>query len=280
MASLALLPEMYPLSASMVQHLAAERKIAYNIPIPLEVALSFEDQITYLRQHYVTTWQPLLDEVASLRSQACEALADVLSGKEILTGPGFLDVLQQYAPQKVRRRDAQQVSLSRWRGRGLLRYEDRGRINADTAVAVLMMRLALSRDHKFLPSGSYVNEPYMYVWNVNTPTSPPTPCGVPLQEIPRHAFLFTHWRFLGILRSDWLPFGEFGSVRWGGVTTDEHGQLLWDLSDDDLRIWDPSIAVSNTSIPESIQKQTRHTLANLVLLRLAGQYLMHSSVTS
>ncbi|BCL84626.1 hypothetical protein ccbrp13_70910 [Ktedonobacteria bacterium brp13] len=40
------------------------------------------------------------------------------------------------------------------------------------------------------------------------------------------------------------------------------------------------IAVSNTLIPESIQNQTRHTLANLVLLRLADQYFMHSSVTS
>lgn len=270
---LALLPDVfYPLSASMVRHLATERHIQTTPSrVPLEYALSFEDHINYLRAEYVKTWQPLINEVTDLREQAEQAIIPALEKKTLSTNH-FLDVL---LTSTKKRRDAQEVTLSRWRGRGLLRYDERGKINPSTAIAILMMLLAFKNKQTFLPPGKHINEPYMYVWAKESPSSAPTPCGLPLAALPTHTFLYTPWHLLGQLSNEWLPFGKYGSVRWAGVIQEDE-QLLWDLNGEALQLWDSSIAqLHDGRIPESVQRQSRHTLANLILLRQANEHLTH-----
>lgn len=267
-----ILPEAFPLSRPMVHHLA---KV---LGTPLEISMeefsdlaTFEDQVTYLRQRHQQVWQPVLGKISQLRSSACEKIQPVAQQKALKANQ-FGTILQQYYPPRERNYSPS-VDISRWRSRGLIRGRkeegERG-ILFESAIAVLMMRLALQgKEREFLPPGKHTQEPYMYVWRQDGPGQPVLPCGLPLSDVPNHSFLFTRWPFLGLHRSDWLPF-EGGSVRWGGTYYDEEsGETFWNMSEEELRIWEKDI-------PSSLRKDTphiRHQLANLVLARLASRTL-------
>lgn len=281
-------PICYPLSESMVRLLAEERQIPSKLTISLELDItssSLEDQINDLKHQLLRQWDPLIQEIADLRARAEEPLKSALEGYEKLSTKEFIEYLSQKTPQvKEGKIKISGMTVSRWRGRGFIRAVDESDdyIAAETALAVLMMRMADTRHQKgWLPAGFHTNEPYMYVWRKDGPEKPAIPCGLPLsKEIPNHAFLFTPFRFLGLLYPDyWFPFGDLGSVRFAGITKGNK-KVFWNLTEDELHIWDPSLQPLARDISDAFALQVRDNLANLVLLRLATEQFQCQKVSS
>lgn len=274
-------PACYPLSETMVKFLAEERHIpsALTIPLDLDLAnLSLQDHINDLRLNFLHHyWSPLIKEIADLRIEAEEPLRSALEGKDILSTKTFIDILYRKTPSKEGKTKVSSMTVSRWRGRGFIRTveESDEQIAAETALAVLMMRLAdATRQKGWLPPGAHTNEPYMYVWRKDSPDQPVIPCGLPLDNtIPNHAFLFTPFKFLGTLYPDhWFALGDLGSVRFAG-TIQVGNKLLWNLTEEEIRLWNPSIEPLGRGILDTFALQARDNLANLVLLNLATQEL-------
>lgn len=280
--STTMVPDCYPLSRSMVELLADERQIPSNLTIPYEMieGPAPVDRIEELKHSFLLQWKPLVDEIAQLRAQAEEPLKPVLEGYQSLSTKEFVEILYKKTPLKQGRSKVSPMTVSRWRGRGFIRPVDNNEdlISAETALAVLIMRMA-DRHHQkgWLPPGPHQNEPYMYVWRKDAPNTPAIPCGLPLgDDVPNHAFLFTPFRFLGLLYPDyWFPFANLGSVRFAGTTLagqEKRGnRVLWNLSEEEILIWDPSIKPLGRGILDTLALQARDSLANLVLLRLATQ---------
>jgi len=297
-------PECYPLSRPMIVRLAYDSSIpliASSEPVPsihfhaLE-PLDREQDLLHTRgtEKLVTTrksWGAFQAEIHELRAHTSEILAPALLQPRLLTTEWFREALREHTPPLVRKgkdkvpteKHKETVSdetLSKWRARGLVRYEERDMLSYHTAYAVLFMRLAdRRRERGFLPPGNYEHDPFMYVWRQDSPQSPVTPCGLPLaDDIPNHALLFTRWQALGRLgQSGWLPFANLGSVRWRGIR-EAQGSLLWDLSERDIAIWDPTIISLGEGILDSVASLTRHTLATMILLKQASRVLQGSGV--
>ncbi|QBD82794.1 hypothetical protein EPA93_45255 [Ktedonosporobacter rubrisoli] len=276
-------PSCYPLSESMVHFLAEERQIPSTFTIPFDLDVSHPsslEHINELRLGFIQRWwSPLIREIADLRIEAEKPLRSALEGHEKLTTKEFVDILYQKTPLVEKRAKVSGMTVSRWRGRGFIRTaeENDEHIAVETALAVLMMRLADTRHQKgWLPPGSHTCEPYMYVWQQNGPGQPVLPCGLPLHpSIPPHAFLFTPFRFLGVLYPDhWFAFGDLGSVRFAG-TIQKEKHLLWNLTEEEIRLWDPTIEPLGRGILDTFALQARDNLANLVLLKLATQAFAH-----
>lgn len=276
MSMTAIMPELFPLSKAMVNRLTEDRKMAASLS-PTTSLEELEEQLAFIKQRFGDMWKPLLHEVEGLRDHACEILQPAMEYRQISTD-NFLKILHGMKEKRGHSEAFTVKTVSRWRDRGLVRYDERDHINYDTAIAVLMMRLAdHRRDRGFLPPGDHKDEPYMYVWRQDTPSSPIIPCGLPLaDDIPAHALLYSRWRALGLLRSDWLPFGDLGSVRWRGVSM-ENGVLFWSLTEQDLMRWDSSIIPLSDGILYHVAKQASHTLANLVLLKQASLIFQQQS---
>jgi len=302
-STLAIEPECYPLSQPMIVRFAYDR----NIPLTVSTetnTFSSAHATPVLRESEMlraraagnlhTTQngrEELVCEIKELRERTSSILEPVLSHPTLLTTDWFRQALREHTPPLEKRGKAQKESqevelfsektLSMWRTRGLLRSDERDKLNFHTAFAVMMMRLAdHRRERGFLPPGQYDQEAYMYVWRQDTPQSPVIPCGLPLaDDVPNHAFLFTPWKALGEWgTSRWLPFSHMGSVRWKGVREDM-GTILWDMSEQDIALWDPSIAPLGNGIIDDVLPLTRHTLATMILLKQASEAFQRNTVT-
>lgn len=284
--------ECYPLSRPMIVRLAFERKIPLtttqsDAPFPALALRESEVLRAEATGNLLTTHEgreELLGEIEDLRVRTSEILDPALRQPSLLTTDWFRKALKEHTPPLEKRGKVELFSektLSSWRGRGLLRSDERDRLNFHTAFAVMMMRLAdQRRERGFLPPGQYDREPYMYVWRQDTPQSPAVPCGWPLaDDIPNHTFLFTPWRALGEWGSSgWLSFADMGSVRWKGVR-EEMGTLMWNLSEQDIALWDSTIVPFGKGIVDSLLPLTRHTLATMILLRQASSVFQRTTVS-
>ena len=237
------------------------------------------------------SWGEFQEEMHELREHTSEVLAPALLRPRILTNEWFREALREHTPPLVRKGEDKMFrethkeavsdeALSKWRARGLVRYEEPHMLSYHTAYAVLFMRLAdRRRERGFLPPGNYEKDPFMYVWRQDSPKSPAIPCGLPIgNDIPNHALLFTRWQALGQLgQGGWLPFANLGSVRWAGIR-EEQGSVLWDLSEQEIALWDPSIISLGAGVLDTVAPFMRHTLASMVLLKQASTILQRSGV--
>jgi len=295
-------PELFPLSKTMILRLVEDRHLTVSIP---PVALtSLEEQMTYVQQQFDTVWSPVLQEVACLRERASELLWPVFKSQEPITEDWLREMIQANTPALVEKKGGTRgireaysdETFRRWRTGGLLRETGKNRLDFEATLAILIMRMADTKRaqgflpfHERKPSGFKSAqdrdlpsrmEPYMYVWRQDAPNTPAIPCGLPLSDdIPNAAFLYSRWRMLGVLHDDWLPYGNLGSVRWRG-TIQERNTLLWNLSEQELAQWDPQIAPLGNDILDTVARMTRHTLANLILLRMASQIFQKAAISA
>ena len=279
--------ECYPLSKPMISRLAVDRGIPLAVSTQGVTSLLLERNPADASLKNV---KYLLRDIDALREKTSEILAPALTHPTLLTTDWFRETLKEHTPSLMKkgktptqRQDVELFSektLSLWRSRGLLLSDERDVLNFHTATAVLIMRLAdRRRERGFLPPGNHNDEPFMYVWRQDGPQSPAIPCGLPLgEDIPKHSFLFTRWQALGALKQGgWLPFANLGSVRWRGIR-EEQGSLLWDMSEQDIALWDPTLVPLGKGILDSVAPLTRHTLATMILLKQASLALQSNTV--
>jgi hypothetical protein len=242
-----------------------------------------QEKLSFERRHFLEAWSPILQWVAQLRREAYKEFAPIWRKEQPLTTDWFIETLSKHrSPPRVKQGEERAAkpltdqTVWRWKNRGLLFYQGWDRPDFDSAMAVYMMLRAEPGARKgFLPSGDYADEPYMFCWRQDTPSSPLVPCGLPLNaerdKIPKHALLYSPLPSLAHFHRTWLPFEHF-SVRWAG-TLEEDGLVMWDLSEEEIAMWDDAVIPLGHGVLDSIAKQIRHTLANLALLRVATRQL-------
>lgn len=115
----------------------------------------------------------------------------------------------------------------------------------------------------------------MYCYRKDFPQSPLVACGLPLESnsepVPRHALLLSPLSSLARFHQDWLVFKGW-SVRWAGTVPGTSGELYWDLSEEDIALWDPDVQAYQKKIMGEV-RFARHTLASLTLLVWASQLI-------
>ena len=123
-----------------------------------------------------------------------------------------------------------------------------------------------------MPSSVEADEPGWWCYSQSAPlhgsAAPIVPCPVPLPaNLPAATLLWTPW--IGASWDpSWLQIGDLGAIRWAGATLDKQGRIQWNLTESDLRQWDPEIV----SIDMGFLKNTQEMLngaAHFALLRLA-----------
>src|SRR5947209_1560976 len=139
-----IIPELFPLSQPMVTRLAEDRGIEHSLL--LDIVRPLEDQLGELPTQLEGVWAPLLHEIEGLREQAWQLLLPVIERGEGLSTETFIHLLQAHSPVAKNKGGSGDVlsgtAIMRWRKRGFLRSEKRDDLTIDTAMAVLMMRLA------------------------------------------------------------------------------------------------------------------------------------------
>ena len=265
-----------------------------------------EERLKFERQKLLSAWEPVIETASKLRTQVYEdVFIPIITREERLSSQWLVRKLRDStqseregdihteillkSQKKVTEEEMHEVdeervlskqTLNRWRSRGLLLNDRYGHPDFDSATSIFMMqRLRPNKPKGFLPSGSYKGMPIMYCYRQDSPTSPTIACGLPLdkerESLPKHAFLYSPLSSLAYFHRDWLPFNGW-SVRWAGTTYGANGELLWDLSEEEIARWDPEVRAYERKIMGEAQF-TRHTLANLTLLTWASQLINHKS---
>lgn len=248
-------PHLAPLPVPVVEHLAAFQMKS----VRPHVALTLDDELERATRNFHATWSELERTVREKRARAYDLLSEVAQGE--LSTSKLQEVLRSFNYPVTK------SALSRWRDSGLLRYDERNMPNADSVAAIIIARMIDTRDKVWRPPEMSDAEPYWYCWRQDTPNSPAVPCPIPLpQDLPRAAFLWTPWE--GAAWSEgWINKRGMGAVRWSSTQV-LRGKLLWNISQEELRRWDPGVFTLTGEVEETAP-EVLHTLANLALLRLA-----------
>jgi hypothetical protein len=252
------------------------------------IEIMCEERLRYARKQYFNAWEPIIVEAGILRDRAYkETLLPIIRRERKLTSkwlviqlgecfPLSKDMEQKEISDEEEEKGISQQALWRWRERGLLLNNRYGQPDFDSVTSLFMMRLLRPGLIKgFLPPGNYKGQPVMYCYRKDSPDSPIIPCGLPLdsnrEQVPKHAMLFSPLSSLSKFHPDWLDY-EGWSVRWAGTTLGENGNFLWDLSEEEIALWDPEIRAYQRKIMGAVQF-ARHTLASITLLACVSQLI-------
>lgn len=250
---------------------------AYPYLAPLSVSM-----IDFVGEHFNDSLTELARRVLALQ-QALYALIAPQIQHGPLTSDWIAEQFALLAPEKGK--TLTDTTLSRWRASGLLRYEQshlRNHYDRDSVAALMTLRLLDTQKTKRWHPGKIGKDETWLCWRQDTPSSLITP--FPYQasslshNLPRHTLLFTNYRLAGT-SSDWLPFGSTGAIRWPCTIRTESGQTLWDITLDELSIWDTGEVTQ--LVKDALKRDTplaQHMAANMILLRSAAHkfdYLSH-----
>jgi hypothetical protein len=242
-------------------------------------------KLRFSAQEFYKQWAPLITEVNTVKWQAYELLSPAIERKEHLTNEQVAVLLREHTPHpksKSNRKNVQKEgtlvpqTISRWRTQGLL-YGPLHQLAFNAVWAVLIMRLLEPElSIGFLPPGDHRNEPVFHCWRQDAPDAPIVSCGLPLDRnpdpIPRHAFLFSDLPTLGQFDRSWKPLGGW-SFRWAGIKEEDDGVFLWDLTEDEIALWNPRMRPHAQGVLDAYAHLVRHDLANTVLIQIASQHL-------
>lgn len=265
-------PLMAPLSRPIMVHLANYEKVV----LPT-VTTDMDEQLVTAGQRFRARWYFLSQQVQEKREEAFHLMSPVVQGR-LLSTEWLIETLTQYTPgrQHETSKPLTAQTISRWREQGLLRYEQKNQPDSECTAAIVTARMIDPRERGWLPPTIAADEPLWWCWRQDSPTDPVIPSPVPLPEnIPHHALLWTNWRGAA-WKQPWLPLGNLGAARWGGTMV-ENGNVLWNLTVQEMELWDAEIMPLGNGVLDSAAKLTRHTLATLALLRLATPRLQQAA---
>lgn len=272
-------PQFAPLSTPLVKHLLERQVSPFNLRHTkmLDLVGHIEEVSQHLQQH----WSFFEERVQKKRYQTYALMTphiqvDYMTGERYVL-PGWLrETLSILMPisQKSKRKDAiTSQTLSVWSDRHLIRHRAWGQLEAQSVAGLLTARqLDNTRERFWLPSSVEADEPGWWCYSQSAPLhgipAPIVPCPVPLPEdLPAATLLWTPW--IGASWDpSWLQIGDLGAIRWAGATLDKQGRIQWNITEADLRQWDPEIV----SIDMGFLKNTQEMLngaAHFALLRLA-----------
>lgn len=269
-----------------MNHTALKMPLLAPLPLPMVLHL-FKWQRKYLKKHTraiapneldQAAWFLLEEKVREKREAVYTLMnpmmqADKSSREAGLSTAWILQVLTAHMPGK---QPVPSQTLSLWRERNLLRYQEWGRPDAESAAALLLARMVDERIRNWLPTTLGEDEPQWWCWRQDTPEMVPIPCPIPLPaNLPLTALLWTPW--VGAAWDPhWLKIGnDLGAIRWAGAVS-EHRCVRWTISQQELQRWDPEVAALTIDLPADAEALA-HTLAQLALFRLARTRLNFST---
>ncbi len=277
MTQLSVAPFMAPLSEPMMlQALSAQGQEHTKTAMRRLFTTTLQEQLSQTEQEFTRQWALLIQRNQEQRTRVYTLMTPVVR-KHALTTEWIIEKLTEFTPKRTAKRTPISAeTISRWREQGLIRYQEKNRPNAQSAAALLTLRLLIQqKERRWTPSAISQSEPLWWCWRQDSPQAPIIPCPIPLPEdLPHTALLWTTW--LGASWDPaWLQLGNKGCARWAG-TIQEHDQLLWRMSEEDLQQWDKEIAPLGNNVLDTAAPLTRHTLATLALLRLVTPRLVAS----
>ncbi len=257
-------------------------------PLPIPMALHLLKQQRKLLKKAVRTSSQdelekgalsLLEKKVQEKRDAVYILMNLLIQAELSSREAGLSttwLLQALSAHMPGQQPVPSQTLSLWRERKLLRYQEWGRPDAESAAALLLARMVDERIRNWLPTTIGEDEPHWWCWRQDTPELLPVPCPIPFPaDLPPTALLWTPW---GGATWDphWLKIGTGrGAIRWTGAVS-EHRCVRWTISRQELQRWDPEVAALTIDLPADAEALS-HTLAQLALFRLARTRLNFST---
>jgi hypothetical protein len=195
--------------------------------------------------------------------------------------PAWLrETLAELMPSSHRGKRKETVTaqaLAVWSEKQILRHCSWGQLEAQSAAAVIIARqLDETRERAWLPGEIASEEPRWWCYSQALPLhsipSPVVPCPIPLPtDLLPSTLLWTPWLGAG-WDPCWLQIGDLGAIRWAGSTIDARGQIQWNVTEADLRRWDPEVAALDMGFlrhtPEMLNAAAHMALLRLALTRL------------
>ncbi|MEO7020570.1 MAG: hypothetical protein ABI234_10510 [Ktedonobacteraceae bacterium] len=133
--------------------------------------------------------------------------------------------------------ESSRATFTNWQTRGLLRTQEFGVPEPNSASSLLMMRSLSSQRRSWLPRSMDSHEPWFWVWGKGPTDETPQVYQIPLQaDLPPHTLLWTSWGGAAWLPG-WKSVRQVGAIAWAG-TMPFRGQTLWHLSAEELAAWD------------------------------------------
>ncbi len=189
--------------------------------------------------------------------------------------------------------DSLRSKVSNWQMRRLLRTQEFGVPEPNSASAVLMMRALSSWRRAWMPSEMGADEPWFWVWGQEPGKPEPQMYALPLPaETPPNTLLWTSWPGAAWLPG-WQIISPYGALAWA-KTVQFRGHTLWDLSMEELAAWDqpfveglqlerhihislPGLQAAYGLNDEPYQLARRHAIADALLFK-RGEPLLFTSL--
>jgi hypothetical protein len=198
---------------------------------------------------------PLVRQNALSTSWLLQALMAALPQKEEEVTNEELDEAQEGISQST---------LKEWKDRGLISYQERNRPDVHQAAVLLIARQVDQRVRNWLPTRMTPDEARSWCWRQDTPHLAPVPCPLPFSDnLGKATLLMTTWPGRA-WDPHWRQISSIGAARWAGVTEQER----WDVTLEDLRLWDPQVAALHVPLMGRVEDILQE-LADIALIRLA-----------
>lgn len=292
----AILPAFAPLSGRMVLALLEGRRRQSRRAVKLPADASpLEGETGYQEAE----WQSLLEDLQAQRP-AVFHLLDPLVQTKALSTDWLLQALSknwllQTLANKTARLHSQEEpfplptgplfsdsTLTTWRQRGIVLYEERNRPDYRSIAPLLLMRALDKRENKFLPPALTEEDRHWFCWRQDDPHVAPVPYQVPLIEelpttdLPQQTILWTPWAG-AIWNRQWMKINSTGAIRFAHVTTQQQN-TSWDITLEHIQQWDPAAASLNVPLT-GMTSDILQRLADLTLLRFAYAIFQQPSLT-
>lgn len=249
-------------------------------PLPLPIAEHLLERFNDKKSTSSIAWDRLIKEVEQKRDIAFIYMSPFVETSQFSTG-WFLETLAMHSKDK---RLVPPQTFSNWHTRGLIRYEQHGLPDTDSAAALFITRMIDLGKRKWLPSVMKKEEPWWWCWRQDAPQMQPVPCPVPLvsASLKPETLLWTPWAGAA-WRPEWLSLGSgLGAIRFYGVQ--KRGRhVQWTLSYEHLTLWCPSL--SERDYPhllvrkQDIYKQSVEEMRLQMLQTLATEVLQHLALS-
>jgi len=177
----------------------------------------------------------------------------------------LLKTLGAQAPGK--KEAVSQKTLSYWRSKGLVRFQQHGLPDYASAAALYLARIIdVDAERHFLPSSMGVDEQDWWCFTQAAPDAPVVPWQASLlQELPSSTFCWTPW-----LGSVWEPGwikrqDQTFAMRWARI--EQKQPLAYHLWPEDVLSWYPFGTLSHLDDPDILQSSALLLLHHLARRR-------------
>lgn len=290
----AILPAFAPLSGRMVLALLEGRRRQTRRIMKLPAnATNLEREKGYQEAE----WQSLLRELQALRPAVFHLLDPLVQTKTLSTDWLLQALSKEWLLQTLANETARLHSheepfshpsgnlfsdstLTTWRQRGIVLYEERNKPDYRSVAPLLLMRALDKRENKFLPPTLTEEDRHWFCWRQDNPHLAPVPYRVPLTKefptagLPQQAILWTPW-VGAIWNGHWMKINSTGAIRFAHITMQQEN-INWNITLEHIQLWDPAAASLNVPL-SGMTSDILQKLGDLTLLRFAYVIFQQSS---